>query len=148
MKLSLVSGSVYNASLCKNDCYYSMAEKKYWKISLGVMVIPRESIEFSHSGLRPSWVNSILSLGITITPRDIFQYFFSAIEYLLIMHVFWSVFCSILLCRYSSNEFTGTYPPMTTTKLKTLFLLGGLLESSDDVVVPMAKVVIIKHKWK
>ena len=83
MKLSLVSGSVYNASLCKNDCYYSMAEKKYWKISLGVMVIPRESIEFSHSGLRPSWVNSILSLGITITPRDIFQYFFSAIEYLL-----------------------------------------------------------------
>ena len=54
VKLSLVSGSVYNASLCKNDCYYSMAEKKYWKISLGVMVIPRESIEFSHSGLRPS----------------------------------------------------------------------------------------------
>ena len=48
----------------------------------------------------------------------------------------------------SSNEFTGTYPPITTTKLKTLFLLGGLLESSDDVVVPMAKVVIIKHKWK
>ena len=27
--------------------YYPMAEKKYWKISRGVMVIPRKNIEFS-----------------------------------------------------------------------------------------------------
>ena len=34
-----------NASLWKNDCYYPMAEKKYWKISLGVvMVIPRQRV--------------------------------------------------------------------------------------------------------
>ena len=32
---------------------YSMAEKKYWKISCGVMVIPSESIEFTHEGRRP-----------------------------------------------------------------------------------------------
>ena len=32
---------------------YSMAEKKYWKISRGVMVIPSESIEFTHEGRRP-----------------------------------------------------------------------------------------------
>ena len=31
-----VSSLVYKASLTKNDCYYPLSEKKYWKIPLGV----------------------------------------------------------------------------------------------------------------
>ena len=49
----------------KNDCYYPMAEKKYWKISLGVMVIPWKNIEFSSS--EPS------------APRKKIQYFSSGL---------------------------------------------------------------------
>ena len=63
-------------------------------------------------------------------------------------HFYIVIFLSFLNCSKYVFIFSGTYPPITTTKLKTLFLLEGLLESSDDVVVPMAKVVIIKHKWK
>ena len=74
----IVYGDVYSKNEVMSN--YSMAEKKYWKISRGVMVIPSESIEFTHEGRRPEWENSILSRGITITPSDIFQYFFSAIE--------------------------------------------------------------------
>ena len=54
-------------------------------------------------------------------------------------------------CNGNGNYFIvkciTTYPPITTTKLNLgLGLFDGiLLELSDDVV---AKVVIIKHKWK
>lgn len=54
-------------------------------------------------------------------------------------------------CNGNGNYFIvkciTTYPPITTTKLNLGLGLFDkiLLESSDDVV---AKVVIIKHKWK
>ena len=60
-----------------------MAGKKYWKISLVVMVITCENIGFITRGLRPLVINPIFSLVMTITTRDIFQYFFPAIYYLL-----------------------------------------------------------------
>ena len=37
-----VSSLVYKASLTKNDCYYPLSEKKYWKIPLGVDGNPSE----------------------------------------------------------------------------------------------------------
>ena len=42
--------ALVEAALWKNDCYYPISDLKYWKISLVVMVITRESIEFTHSG--------------------------------------------------------------------------------------------------
>ena len=56
-----------------------MAGKKYWKISLVAMVITCENIEFITRGLWPLVINSIFSLVMTITTRDIFQYFSSAV---------------------------------------------------------------------
>ena len=61
-----------------------MAGKKYWKISLVDMVITCENIGFITRGLWPLVINPIFSLVITITTRDIFQYFFPAIYYYLI----------------------------------------------------------------
>ena len=60
-----------------------MAGKKYWKISLVDMVITCENIGFITRGLWPLVINPIFSLVITITTRDIFQYFFPAIYYYL-----------------------------------------------------------------
>ena len=62
-----------------------MAGKKYWKISLVDMVITCENIGFITRGLWPLVINPIFSLVITITTRDIFQYFFPAIYYYLII---------------------------------------------------------------
>ena len=63
-----------------------MAGKKYWKISLVDMVITCENIGFITRGLWPLVINPIFSLVITITTRDIFQYFFPAIYYYLNMY--------------------------------------------------------------
>ena len=63
-----------------------MAGKKYWKISLVDMVITCENIGFITRGLWPLVINPIFSLVITITTRDIFQYFFPAIYYYLIIN--------------------------------------------------------------
>ena len=59
-----------------SECYSQIVGKKYWKISLVVKVISCENIEFITRGLK--W-NSIFSLVITSTTRDIFQYFLPAI---------------------------------------------------------------------
>ena len=45
---------------------YSMAEKKNWKISRGVMVIPSESSEFTHEGRRKTH-RKIRSFGLSYT---------------------------------------------------------------------------------
>ena len=58
--------------------------KRYWKILLVVMVITCESIEFITRGLRPLVIISILSLVITITTRNIFQYLLPGVVQLLI----------------------------------------------------------------
>ena len=71
------------ASLSLYECQYYMAGKKYWKISLVDMVITCENIGFITRGLWPLVINPIVSLVITITTRDIFQYFFPAIYYYL-----------------------------------------------------------------
>ena len=60
--------------------------KRYWKILLVVMVITCESIEFITRGLRPLVIISILSLVITITTRNIFQYLLPGVVQLLIVH--------------------------------------------------------------
>ena len=52
-----------------------MAGKKYWKISHMVMVITSESIGFITVAVRPRVINLIFSQVMTITTRDIFQYF-------------------------------------------------------------------------
>ena len=62
--------------------------KRYWKILLVVMVITCESIEFITRGLRPLVINSILSIVITITTRDIFQYLLPGVDQLLNCHVY------------------------------------------------------------
>ena len=64
-----------------SECESCIAVKKYCKISLVVMV-----------SLWPLVINSIFFLLITITTRDIFQYFLSA------MHDYFNqrqVFCEI-----------------------------------------------------
>ena len=68
---------VYKASLTKNDCYYPLSEKKYWKIPLGVDGNPSEKYWIFFLGaFGSSEENPIFFLGITITPCGIFQYFF------------------------------------------------------------------------
>ena len=62
-----------------SECYSQIVGKKYWKISLVVEVITCENIQFITCGLQPLVINSIFSLVITSTTRDIFQYFLSAI---------------------------------------------------------------------
>ena len=54
-----------------------MSEKKYWKIPLGVDGNPSEKYWIFFLGaFGSSEENPIFFLGITITPRGIFQYFF------------------------------------------------------------------------
>ena len=77
-----------------------MAGKKYWKISLVVMVITCENIGFITRGLRPLVINPIFSLVMTITTRDIFQYFFPAIYYLLnVLHIMYKIYFQFHIYR-------------------------------------------------
>ena len=58
--------------------YYPLAEKKYWKIPRGVMVIPRKNIGFSSEEPKaPRKKIQYFSEGLPSTPSGIFQYFFS-----------------------------------------------------------------------
>ena len=59
-----------------HECESNMAVKKYWKISLVVMV-SLEKYWICHSWLV---INSIFFLMIIITTCDIFQYFFPAMH--------------------------------------------------------------------
>ena len=60
-----------------------MADQKYWKILLVVLVITCENIGLITRGLRPLVINPIFSLVMTITTRNIFQYFLPAMYYYL-----------------------------------------------------------------
>ena len=68
------------------------------------MVITCENIGFITRGLWPLVINPIFSLVITITTRDIFQYFFPAIYYYLniVWHLQWSYF-SVQLPMFKSK---------------------------------------------
>ena len=86
-----------------------MAGKKYWKISLVDMVITCENIGFITRGLWPLVINPIFSLLITITTRDIFQYFSPAIYYYLniifSLNECFDTYIVVILSKWDENKF-------------------------------------------
>ena len=98
----------------KNDCYYPMAEKKYWKISLGVMVIPWKNIEFSSS--EPS------------APRKKIQYFSSGLPSPLV--IFSNTFFqpqgnTPLLTRVTDSNISFNYSVFTVGQTQGVFTRGN-----------------------
>ena len=97
------------------------------------MVITCENIGFITRGLWPLVINPIFSLVITITTRDIFQYFSPAIYYYLILSVRFNrmkiflvistMMLQIIKIFYRANlimDLTATIPPQPINSLQEL----------------------------
>ena len=88
----------------KNDCYYPMAEKKYWKISRGVMVIPRKNIVFSSEEPKAPRKKIQYFSEVLPSPRVIFSNTFVSQWVITIIFIQWCIHYPLGIFQYPMDD--------------------------------------------